>query len=319
MQTFSSTVAELYERAAYTGPRVFPTEAVQLVRRLIDFDGAILGIGNSDMGLAKNLVIDQACVQGDLDGLQDDYADVPLGALLLPVYSKGLPQPLACDWQDLDIAYEVPQWRNFARKHAMRKLLVFGDVPTEHNNARWIILYRIADQEFQNEDCSLLHALWPHLTQAITFNLERALLRSDPHRSTRAMALINSRGLIEVADKSMNDLLKLEWPDFDERSLPITVVSALVEEGIYHGKRIEMTGFQKFGYMACIARRVPLIKSLAPSEMNVAHRFACGMTHKEIAAHLNVSPHTVRNQLAQVYLKLGVHDKAALARLMSAA
>ena len=40
-------------------------------------------------------------------------------------------------------------------------------------------------------------------------------------------------------------------------------------------------------------------------------QFARGMTHKEIAAHLNVSPHTVRNQLAQVYLKLGVHDKAA--------
>lgn len=318
MQTFSSTVAELYERAAHTGPRAFPAETVQLARRLIAFDGAILGIGNTEMALAKNLVIDQSCVQGDPDALQDDYADVPLGALLLPVYSNGLQHPLACDWQALDTAYEVPQWRNFARKHAMRKLLVYGDAPTDHNNARWIILYRVAEQDFQKEDGTLLRALWPHITQAITFNLERALGRSDPGRSTRAMALINSRGLIEIADKTMNDLLKLEWPDFDERSLPITVVSALVEEGIYHGKRIEMTGFQKFGFMACIARRIPLLKSLAPSEMNVAHRFARGMTHKEIAANLNVSPHTVRNQLAQVYMKLGVHDKAALARLMAA-
>lgn len=318
MQTFSSTVAELYEQAAHTSPRAFPAEAVQLVRRLIAFDGAILGIGNTEMALAKNLVIDQSCLHGDLDALQDDYADVPLGALLLPVYSKGLQLPLACDWQDLDTTYEVPQWRSFARRYAMSKLLVFGDAPTDHNNARWIILYRVAEKVFQNEDGKMLHALWPHITQAITFNLERALGRSDPTRGTRAMALINSRGLIEIADKTMSDLLKLEWPDFDERSLPITVVSALVEQGIYHGKRIEMTGFQKYGFMACIARRIPLIKSLAPSEMNVAHRFARGMTHKEIAAHLNVSPHTVRNQLAQVYLKLGVHDKAALARLISA-
>lgn len=319
MQTFSSIVAELYERAAHTSPRAFPSEAVQLVRRLIAFDGAVLGIGNADTALAKNLVIDQACLRGDADTLLDEYAEVPLGALLLPVFSRGLVQPLACDWEEVELACDMHQWRNFARRHAMRKLLVFGDPPGLHNNARWIMLYRIAEHDFSETDARALHALWHHIKQAIGFNLERALNRSDPGRTARAMAFINSRGLIEVADKAMTDLLKLEWPDFDERNLPIAVVSALVGEGIYHGKRIEITGFQKYGYMACIARRIPLVKSLAPSEMNVAHRFARGMTHKEIAAHLNVSPHTVRNQLAQVYLKLGVHDKAELARLMATA
>lgn len=321
MQAFSSTVAELYERAAHTGPRAFPAEAIQLVRRLIAFDGAILGIGNAEMALAKNLVIDQACVNRGVEPIQDvyadNYADISFGTLLLPIYTKGLDKPLACDWQEMDREQEVPQWRDLVRRHDMRKLLVYGDSPVGHHNARWIMLYRVADHDFHDADGTLLHALWRHLTQAITFNLGRALNRSDPNRISRAMALINSRGLLEVADQAMSDLLKLEWPDFDERRLPITVVSALVENGVYHGKRIELTGFQKYGYMACIARRITLIKSLAPSEMNVAHRFARGMTHKEIAAHLKVSPHTVRNQIAQVYLKLGVHDKAELARLMS--
>lgn len=316
MHAFSSTLAELYERAAHVGPREFPMESVQLIRRLIDFDGAMLGIGNVNRTVAKNLLIDRAAVACPTESFQCDYADVPMGAPLTPDFFKNLDTPVACDLQHLHEKRTSTQWFDFAYRHNIRKVLVYGDLPTDGTNTRWIILYRIADHDFHEGDKRLLHALWQHLRQATVFNLGRALNRSDPLRTTRAMALVNSCGLIEVADTEIIDLLKLEWSDFNERCLPAAVVSSLVESGTYHGKRVDLTGFQKFGYMVCTAKRSPLIKSLAPSEMNVARRFAHGMTHKEIAAHLNVSPHTVRNQLAQVYQKLGVHGKAELTRMI---
>lgn len=63
-----------------------------------------------------------------------------------------------------------------------------------------------------------------------------------------------------------------------------------------------------------------LLAGLSPREQEVAQRFAEGLSHKEIARRLGVSPHTVRSQLSQLYRKLDIHDKAALAqRLMGAA
>jgi DNA-binding NarL/FixJ family response regulator len=50
----------------------------------------------------------------------------------------------------------------------------------------------------------------------------------------------------------------------------------------------------------------------------VARRFASGMSHKQIARELGVSHHTVRNQLAHLYRKLNLHDKASLAQYLVA-
>ena len=91
---------------------------------------------------------------------------------------------------------------------------------------------------------------------------------------------------------------------------------ALLNTGVYRGRRIEIRAEQKYGYIACTARRIAVIDTLAPSERAVAERYAKGMKREEIARGLKVSPHTVRNQLANVYEKLGVHSKAELARLL---
>ena len=56
---------------------------------------------------------------------------------------------------------------------------------------------------------------------------------------------------------------------------------------------------------------------LTPREFVVARRFAAGMSHKQIARELGVSHHTVRNQLAHLYRKLNLHDKASLAQYLS--
>lgn len=51
--------------------------------------------------------------------------------------------------------------------------------------------------------------------------------------------------------------------------------------------------------------------------MAVAHRYASGETHKEIAAALHIAPATVRNHLAAIYRKLGVRNKPGLIRALS--
>jgi DNA-binding CsgD family transcriptional regulator len=56
---------------------------------------------------------------------------------------------------------------------------------------------------------------------------------------------------------------------------------------------------------------------LTPTELQVAQQASSGMTNREIAAALFISPKTVEANLARVYRKLGISSRAQLGRQMA--
>jgi DNA-binding CsgD family transcriptional regulator len=56
--------------------------------------------------------------------------------------------------------------------------------------------------------------------------------------------------------------------------------------------------------------------ALTPSELRVAELAASGMTNRDVAAALFISPKTVEANLARVYRKLGIRTRAELGRLI---
>ena len=58
------------------------------------------------------------------------------------------------------------------------------------------------------------------------------------------------------------------------------------------------------------------LSSLSPSEQRVAELAASGMTNRDVAAALFISPKTVESNLARIYRKLGIHSRAELGRHM---
>ncbi|MDT5323168.1 MAG: hypothetical protein QOF25_320, partial [Mycobacterium sp.] len=55
---------------------------------------------------------------------------------------------------------------------------------------------------------------------------------------------------------------------------------------------------------------------LTPSERRVAELAASGMTNRDVAAELFISPKTVEANLSRIYRKLGIHSRAELGRQM---
>ena len=55
---------------------------------------------------------------------------------------------------------------------------------------------------------------------------------------------------------------------------------------------------------------------LTPSEQRVAELAATGMTNRDVAAALFISPKTVEANLARIYRKLGIKTRAELGRLI---
>ena len=55
---------------------------------------------------------------------------------------------------------------------------------------------------------------------------------------------------------------------------------------------------------------------LTPSELRVAELAASGMTNRDVAAALFISPKTVEANLARIYRKLSINSRAELGRIV---
>jgi DNA-binding NarL/FixJ family response regulator len=61
---------------------------------------------------------------------------------------------------------------------------------------------------------------------------------------------------------------------------------------------------------------VRFLRSLTPREVEVSGLVVEGLTDREIARHLQLSPYTVTQHVKSVYRKLGVDSRVALTRLL---
>lgn len=318
MHAFSRTLVDLYQLAENTSLGEFPEEVLRLLQPWIRFDGAVFGMGESQVAAQANLQIVQAHIHQRDDSLLADYAQVSSADPVTEAFLAGLTSPLAVDCQALYRDKKLDEMEAFVKKHDMRHLMLYGNSPTEATPGRWMVLYRSDNTAFQSEEAEYLHAAWFHVSRAVDINRSTALNQQDPQHAQRASALVNARGIIEAADPQFLHLLESEWPFHANKSLPQPLLDALDKGPTYRGRQIEVVTRQQDGFRVCIARPISKLSLLSPSEHAVARRFAAGLSNKEIAKELGVSPHTVRSQLSNAYGKLGVHDKAALAQRLMA-
>ena len=69
--------------------------------------------------------------------------------------------------------------------------------------------------------------------------------------------------------------------------------------------------------LARIGGRAPSGGKLTPTEQRVADLVVEGLSNKQVAAALFVTPKTVETQLSRIYAKLGIHSRAQLARRLA--
>lgn len=307
-----SELTLLYRSATTLSLQEFPDWLIRQTRQWIGFDGATLGFGQClENG---QLLIGHANVFGRNPEMLTEYADVNR---LDPVTQRFLTAPANLQRIDLSTLYDRLQstaLQHFAHRHDLRHLLLLGEPCRRGQALRWIVLYRGTHQEFLTGDSSLLIALWPHLLCALDINRSRVLDLNAPPLAERALALINREGFIEVADSTFLTLLSQTWPQFDGTRLPSPAQAARCQGKIWSGTHLTLSFTCLGHYALCHAtRRNRTVPLLTPREQEVARLFVAGNTHKAVAQQLGRSPNTVRSQLASIYQKLGLRDKAMLA------
>lgn len=209
----------------------------------------------------------------------------------------------------------------YAKKYDVAYSLVLVSPIGAGRSADVISLWRAPQGKHYGETGRrIADLLLPHYLQAKNMN-EGYWRVCDRKLSTdEAILIANVDGCLRYVDANAVASLRHEWPNWSPPMLPPTLFDCLRlrERGHWVGRRIraELVVLGNAIYIHVIKRAIDT--TLTPAESRVAWLAAQGKAYKEIADDLGTSLSTVRNQLHQVYRKLGVNSKAALGhRLMT--
>lgn len=183
-------------------------------------------------------------------------------------------------------------------------------------------LYRLEGKPpFSENERRYKQLLMPHLTNALTSNWMLHLERTRAARAatgSAALAVVDRHGVLCVADPMLSEELRREWPNWTGPVLPPTLVQHLRAGAAFAGSRLSVR-FHPLGELWLVELRPATQEMrLSPREREIAQRFAAGQSYKEIARDLGIAPTTARHHLREIYRKLEVSDKAALARKLPA-
>lgn len=210
--------------------------------------------------------------------------------------------------------------RDYAEKYGHVNAMALGLNQKGSRLLNWVALYRAeADRHFCGREERLLEALAPHLLTALginrRINLDKLADAADWRRPSFAMA--DRRGMLWYAEPDFNRLIGMEWPAWREPALPQPLVAAVGEGGRFVGRALVVSAVPLGKLLLLRGRPLCAIDRLTPRERDVAAAYGSGRSAKEVARTLGISPATVHHHLRIAYDKLGVDDKAALARLFA--
>ncbi|MFA6310695.1 MAG: LuxR C-terminal-related transcriptional regulator [Sterolibacterium sp.] len=309
MDAFVRELSRLYRLATSASVEEFPQRVLAQLRDWIAFDGAVFGFGESG---ANSLKIGSSAIYNRDPAILHDYQQV---SDTDPTTRRFMQTPgmiLNVDTQAAYTGREFQPVAKFSSSHDLRHLLLLGEQAGDRSRLRWIVLYRGTRKGFDSHESKRLAAAWDHVLCALELNRSRALDLHALSDERRSLALVNRSGTFEIADPAFLSLLRNAWRDLTPTQLPAAVVLAMQAGKPFVGRELEIMFSRRGDFVLCEAHAKKAGSRLSPRETQVAEYFATGRSYKEIASTLGVSPNTVHAQLARVYQKLGISDKALL-------
>lgn len=210
-----------------------------------------------------------------------------------------------------------------ARRWQIEHQLLIAHIEGREASGDWLSLHRPANQQpFSNHDRTLVRQLMPHLLESRAVNLALSLGRASSESfiapgSHRALTLLD--GTVLHCGRQVRDSIAAQWPDWNQIRLPSPLLRDLTRNGsvriVLRGESILARQFSDS--LVLTVKSMPLIDRLSRRECEVMQLFGRGKAYKEIAQRCQLSPATVRNIVQKCYRKLGINNKAELARLIS--
>ena len=193
-------------------------------------------------------------------------------------------------------------------------------VPTDAGcSTTFLVLTRQRkNQRFTRQCLKHLERLAPQVTEALAVSRSMALLRSPNHGiGGMPVALVDREGRFVQTTHAFNQLF---WSGAASQvtHLEPECLTAIRKGGAWPlliaGASHCLYGLAENGGWYLVIRPASRLERLSERERGLAQLFARGVTRKDIARQLGLSPSTVKNHLSNIYRKLGIKDRVALIR-----
>ena len=187
-----------------------------------------------------------------------------------------------------------------------------------------VCLHRDATMpSFSEAERQLHENLLPHWIECLNMNRVDTLLRlvESGRRSVYRVGIVDSEGLIHFAQQGFGESIHAEWPSWKGGALPEPLIAAAAQD-----IPIDYRGINAIIRFTPTSGKLKLVRirnrerydSLTQREQQILELLFHGLTVKDVARDLEISPSTVDNLRSGAYLKLGVSNRTELARIMEA-
>jgi DNA-binding CsgD family transcriptional regulator len=306
---FSDFILELYRDARYLNPDELREQSLSRLRTFIPFDFAAWGGGEAaDRVVTDVVVVDQSprlFQDWGAVAIYDGYCDLALQQLNQPVLFDDLPEFRQ------SMAY-LEHWGRFDARQMVATIMaepVSGYVS-------FIGLCGADGAPVYNEaDRSLKQLLMPHLSSALRLSREHTLVQQA--LEAEAVAMLDRAGRVLASRGPVAALMREEWGSSERVPLlPLPDEGLITEARCWRGRAVQLQLECAGNYLLMRIRSVSILSELTFREQQVAESFASGQSYKYVANQLQISPATVRNHLARIYDRLGIHSKSELIALL---
>jgi DNA-binding CsgD family transcriptional regulator len=313
----SAVVLELHQRCRSLDPAQFIPWALDRLRQLIPFHSAFWAAGA--FTASRSIIFHSHYLDNQPDSLLADYFPIAQEDPLAEKVSASLGKPATMDassWQGS--APFSAYLKKYDVCYGMSTMVI--DPVTRLSTA--VSLYRpFGSSPFTAAECEIKEQIVPHLIETWSANRLAHLTRlcDTGHKIPYSAAIVDERAVLHVADDSFPGMLRTEWPEWQGPAVPVHLVQMLRqnESAAFVGNRIVIGATRVKDRVLLRARAVASWDRIGARERTVAQLAARGLSRKEIAGKLRLSPSTVHNHLSAVYEKLQVRSKTQLAALVA--
>ncbi len=315
---FSGLLLELYRLSAEESLETYQDAVLNLIKPLVPFDTCMWGTATYLHGMGMD--IHTIHLHEQSQDMINEYA--PLKHMdTCATEMSGLPfatRGFHCATMFADRS--VREYREYLRRFGHENVFISAYTDVHTGATQWMSLFRAdIDQHCRPEEVQMLDLLSPHLMQGLRQNRARHLERAHLNGEAVTEALIaDARGMIHYATPGCDDMLRAEFGDnFSRGRLPASFLDWLCAESrSFVGRHLVASHHIRKDLLYVRLRFPDAVDRLAPRQREAAELMAQGLSHKEAAQRLGRSPATVRNQMQDVYRKLGIRSVAALAQAL---
>jgi len=322
-ETLSTALIELYEGAQNKHITVFPRHALEIIKKFIDFDAALIGLAKID---ADGQMSATFAFNYEEDAqINDEYRSIahrdPVAQTIFGTPGKAL---------NFDVTKFINTNANegrhisayVQRRQHMHVLAIALNYCPKHGNLALSLRRADAKWAYLPEETHTLEVLMPHVRES--FRINRALFSQKVESSSTepigGFCIFDASGVIVYHDNPFEHFIRDAFPDYEGFKIPLSLFQNCLNKQ-QHSQAIGPLLIQaSWVGLFCFLSVRPSNKLdvLTQREHAVAHFYGTGLTYKEIGQELSISPATVRRHIESSYSKLNIKNKADLAFLVHA-